>query len=235
MNLLDIGLIMILIAFFLTGFKNGVIKEVVNFVGIVIVFIASYLLKDFVGKFLCLYAPFFKFSEGLQGISSFNILVYQIIAFLIVFSVLLSVYALVVKASSFIQKLVNLTIILLIPSKILGGLVGILKGYLFLFIALTLLMLPLGNDKLLLESTLTSKILYETPILSKRMEKFTASTKDIYEVARKVTKNEITPKQADIDSLNIMLEYKVVSPSIVRELIEKGKIEVTLDEVNLEM
>ena len=64
MNFLDIMILFLLFSFFLIGFKRGVIREVVSLLGIIIVFIASYLLKDYVGNYLCLYAPFIHFHGG---------------------------------------------------------------------------------------------------------------------------------------------------------------------------
>ena len=39
MNVLDIGIILVLIMGFIIGFKTGVMRELVSFVGIIIVFI----------------------------------------------------------------------------------------------------------------------------------------------------------------------------------------------------
>ena len=171
MNILDMIIIMVLISFFAIGFKNGVIKEAINFLGIIVVFIISYILKDYIGNYLCLYAPFIKLGGSLEGLTAFNIFVYQAISFLIIFSVLLGIYVILVKASAFLQKIVNMTIILILPSKILGGIIGVLEGWLLLFMILICLMLPLGNNMILRESTLTKKILYKTPIVSSYTER----------------------------------------------------------------
>ena len=227
MNLVDIALIMLFITFFMMGFKNGVIKETVSFIGMILVFIISYAFKGVVGDFLCLHAPFFNFIGLLEGIHSFNILVYQLIAFLLVFSVLLGLYAIIVGASSIIQRLLNLTIVLILPSKILGGIVGLFKGCLVIFMLLTLFMLPFGDHPFFTESKLTKKILYETPILSKNMKSFTTYTKEVYDVVRRVSDKEITSTEADVQCLRIMLKYKVVSSDTVKELIQNGKLKVS--------
>lgn len=231
MNILDIAIIMLFVSFFFMGFKHGVIREVIHLVGIILVLVVSYYLKDIVGNFLCLHAPFIQFAGMLEGISSFNVLMYQVIAFLLVFSILLSLYAIAVQASIIIQKIVNMTIILLLPSKILGGIVGLLKGCLVIFMILTLLMLPFGNHQFLRDSTLTNKILYETPILSKKLEKFTTSTRDVYEVIQKVSKNKISKEQADLECLDVMLKYKVVSKDTALELLKNGKLKIAADSI----
>lgn len=225
MNLLDILLILIILSFFLIGFKNGVIREAVNLVGLIIVFVASYLLKGFVGKILCLYAPFIRFTGSLEGISSFNIFMYQTIAFLLVFSILLGVYAILAKTSKFIQKIVNMTIILILPSKILGGVVGIIKGWLIVFMALLLFMLPFGNSPMMRNSSVTKFILYKTPFVSSYTEKLTSSLEEVYDVIYKVSKGKIDNKDANVKCLDIMLKYKMVDRDTVVELVDSGKIE----------
>ena len=116
LNIFDVGIILVLIMFVIVGFKRGVIKECVSLVGIIIIFVLSFALKGVVGNFLCQYLPFFSFKGSIEGLVVINILFYQIIAFLIVFCLLLSVYSIVLFISKVIQKVVNLTIILIIPS-----------------------------------------------------------------------------------------------------------------------
>ena len=66
----------------------------------------------------------------------------------------MSVLQIVIKITGGIEKILDFTIILGIPSKLLGALFGFLESYLFVFIALFLLsMLPTTNE-LILESRL---------------------------------------------------------------------------------
>ena len=227
MNLFDIGIILILISFAAIGFKNGMIKEGVNFVGLVLVFIISYMIKGYVGNILCQYAPFFKFTGSIEGITSFNIFMYQAIAFILVFGILLGVYAILVKGSALLQKLLNLTIVLIIPSKIIGSIISVVKCWCYLFIILIAMMLPFGNQKIMQESTLTKMILYKTPVLSTYTEKFTNSLKEIYDVTKALVKEDTTSEKykANIKCLNIMLKYNLVDKQLVEELIDNGKLE----------
>ena len=135
-NILDIGLILIFIMFFIVGFKRGVIKELVQFIGTIIVFVLAYTFKGVIGNLLCTYLPFIKFKGVIEGISTINILMYQLIAFILVFSILLIVYEIILKVSNVLQKVVNMTIVLIIPSKILGGIISFLKVYLIVFVIL---------------------------------------------------------------------------------------------------
>lgn len=159
MNVFDIGIILIFVMFFISGFRKGIIKELVALVGIVVVFIISFSLKGTVGNLLCTFLPFFKFSGVIEGISTINILMYQMIAFMFVFSTLLGVYAVAMKISKVLQKLVNFTIVLILPSKLLGALVSFVKGYIVLFAVFLVLMIPL-KIKMFLEIVNWLIILY---------------------------------------------------------------------------
>ena len=97
LNIFDIGLILVLISFIIVGAHRGVIKELVSLVGLIIIFVLSWQLKGIIGNILCIYLPFFEFKGSINGISSLNIMLYQLIAFLIVFGLLLGIYIFTLK------------------------------------------------------------------------------------------------------------------------------------------
>ena len=51
MNVLDIALVLVLIMSAIVGFRRGAIKEIVSFVGIIIVFIVAFLSKEYLEMF----------------------------------------------------------------------------------------------------------------------------------------------------------------------------------------
>lgn len=224
-SIFDIGIILILIMFLIVGIKRGVIKELVSFVGIIVVFILSFALKEKIGSILCTFLPFFKFTGNIKGLVVINIFLYQAISFLFVFSLLLGIYALSLKISKIIQKIVNLTIILWIPSKILGGLVSLLKGYLISFVIILFLMVPFGGSSLFHESTIVNFMLYKTPVVSKYASSFTNTFKEIYDLGLDVAKKEISVNDANLKSLDIMLKYKVVSKNTIETLVKLNKLD----------
>ena len=154
MNVIDIGIILVLCMSFLVGWKSGVIRELFNVVGIVVVLIISYQLKGLVGNALCKVLPFIKFKGILAGLTAMNILLYQAIAFLLVFGILLGVYSLLISISKFLQEIINFTIVLLLPSKILGGIIGLIRCWLVLFIIIIVLLVPFKNQSIVMESKL---------------------------------------------------------------------------------
>ena len=229
LNIFDVGIILVLIMFVIVGFKRGVIKECVSLVGIIIIFVLSFALKGVVGNFLCQYLPFFSFKGSIEGLVVINILFYQIIAFLIVFCLLLSVYSIVLFISKVIQKVVNLTIILIIPSKILGGLVSLIKGYIILFVVFLFLMIPIGNTSVFQNSTMIQYMLHETPILSSYTGNFVKPIKEVYDLGIRVSKKKISVNEANLASLDIMLKYKVVDKDTILALEDSGKLKDVSD------
>lgn len=225
LNIFDVGIILLLIMFFIVGFKNGVIREQFALVGIILVFMLSFALKGIVGNFLCLILPFFKITGVIEGFSVINILIYQAIGFILVFGILLTIYEFILRISRFVQKLVNLTIILIIPSKILGGIVGIIKGWIVLFAVFIVLMIPLRNYSIFTDSTLINKILYNTPVLSDYTSSFTNSVEEIYDLGVKVSNKEISTNEANLETLDIMLKHNVVDKSTVEKLINQNKLD----------
>lgn len=225
LNVFDIGIILLLIMFVIIGFKKGVIKELVSLVGIIIVFVLSWCLKGIIGDFLCTFMPFFKFSGVISGMSTINILMYQVIAFLIVFSLLLGVYAFSLKLSRIVQKIVNLTIILWIPSKILGAVVSLIKGYLILFVCFIFLMIPLGGYSIFNESTMVNVLLYKTPFLSNYVSSFVEPVDEIFSLGDDVVNKKITVNGANLKAVDIMLKYNVTTKDTINRLVSLKKLD----------
>lgn len=228
LNIFDVGIILLLIMFLIVGFKNGVIRETFALIGIIAVFILSFVFKGLLGNLMCIILPFFKLSGVIEGFSVINILIYQIIAFMLVFAILLTIYEIFLKISKFIQKLVNLTIILILPSKLLGAVVSLIKGVIVLFAVFIVLMIPLKNSELFTGSTMVNQILYNTPILSQSSNNFINTVEEIYNLAEKVSNKEISTNDANLELLDMMLKHKIVNKSTVESLVKLHK----LDDVN---
>ena len=233
MNILVIVIVLFLIMFAITGFKKGLIKEATSVIGMILIFVIAYILREPLGNFLCKYLPFFQFGGTLEGMTAINILIYQLIAFLIIYSLLFSVYTIVLHLSGILQKLVNMTVILYLPSKIGGAIIGLLEGYIVLFIVLLVAMIPCKDKPIFLESKLTNQIVYHTPILSKGTGSMTNSIQEIYDLGDQLSKNELTTNEANLKTIDVMLKYKVVRPKTVEQLeaLDKLKGIQELDDV----
>jgi uncharacterized membrane protein required for colicin V production len=225
MNILDIVIVLVLIMSAIIGFKRGAIKEVVSLVGIIIVFILAFSLKGVLGNVLCKWLPFFNFAGNLEGVTVLNILLYQLIAFLIIYSLLFSVYMIVVKISGIVQKIVHMTVILWLPSKLIGAVVAFITGYVMVFVVLLALLIPLKDTDIFKNSKFANYIVYDTPILASSSENISTSINEIYELGEDLSKGDISKNEANVKTMDILLKYKVVSAETARELVVLDKLD----------
>ena len=82
-TVVDILIIIFLLLGTYAGWRKGLIKSLVNFVGLITVVILSFYFKTYLANFLIDTLPFFNFA-GLNGLSSINILIYNIISFVLI-------------------------------------------------------------------------------------------------------------------------------------------------------
>lgn len=225
MNVIDIGIILILIMSLIIGSKRGVIKEAVSFIGLIIIFIIAFIFKEELGNTLCKYLPFFEFSGNIKGMVAINILIYQAVAFLIIFSILFGIYAIIVKISSIFQKLVNMTLVLWIPSNLAGAIFSFLKAYIILFLVLLVIMTTSINNQIFTESKLAKPIIYNTPLLSMSANRLTKSMDEVFTLVEKVQDEKISINDANLQIIDSMLEYKVVSKKTIEQLVVLDKLD----------
>ena len=225
MNILDIVIALVLIMSAIIGFKRGAIKEVVSLVGIIIVFILAFSLKGVLGNVLCKWLPFFNFAGNLEGVTVLNILLYQLIAFLIIYSLLFSIYMIVVKISGIVQKIVHMTIVLWLPSKLIGAVVAFTTGYVMVFVVLLALLIPLKDTDIFKNSKFANYIVYDTPILASSSANISTSINEIYELGEDLSKGDISKNEANVKTMDILLKYKVVSAETARELVALDKLD----------
>ena len=224
LNIFDVGIILLCVMFFIVGAKSGVIKELFSLVGTIIIFLIANALKGIIGNIMCLAFPFFTLTGSLEGITAFNVLLYQVIAFMFVFCLLLSLYALLMTISNAIQKIVNMTIILIPVSKLLGGIVSLIKGYIIMFAVFLLLMVPLKSSAIYSESKLVNYMIYQTPVLSEKTSTITSAVEEVYDLTSKVAKKELSSTDANLQTIDIMLKYKIADKDIIKTLIRKNKL-----------
>ncbi len=223
MSIVDI-VILILIAFgALLGFKRGFTRELVSLVGIFVIIFISFILKNPISVFLYNNLPFINFGGIFKDVTVINILVYEVIAFFLVFFVLTIVFRLLLTLTKVFERILTFTIILGIPSKILGAILGIVQSIIYIFIVLYILHLPTFNISIVNDSKLASSILNKTPILTNVCNKTLSTFNEIIEL-----KNEYESSDNTIEfnqkALNIMIEKKVITKENAQKLIDKGKI-----------
>ena len=227
MNIVDVIIILIILFCAFTGAKRGFTKELVHFIGFYIVLILSFVIKNPLSKIMYSYLPFFNFNFIFKGSAAINIIFYEIISFLIVFSILMIILRLLMKLTSIFEHILNATIILGIPSKILGFVVGIIEGFTISFIFLYVISLPIFNVDELNNSTFKKGILKHTPIITIFTRDTVNATNEINDLVVRYKDNKnISDSKFDYDSMNILLKYKIVSVDSLKELKNKDKIKI---------
>lgn len=223
MEIIDIGIIILLIMGAIVGFKRGLTTQLVSTVGIILIIIVAFYLKNPISEFMYKNLPFFDFGGLLKGVSVLNIAIYEIIAFLIVLSVLTIVFQFLLHATRVFEKLLKFTIILGIPSKIMGAIVGVIENYIIIFIVLYIISLPVCNFNI--KSEFKDNMLNNTPILSNVADDGLKVITEFNDLKTKY-KNEINSNEFNKETLDLFLKYKIVKVESVETLIKKEKLKI---------
>ena len=223
LNIIDIIIIVFILLGALVGFKRGVTKQLVSCLGLIAVVILSFLLKNPVSIFLYEHLPFFKFGGLLKGVTVLNILLYEVIAFLVVFAILMVALKLLLLATTLFEAILKATIVLSIPSKIMGAIVGILENFIITFIILYVLMLPIINIDITKDSNLGNKILKSTPILSGMVDKSFVVIEEFTDLKEKY-ESATNATEFNLETLDLFLKYDIITINSVDRLVEKNKL-----------
>ncbi len=227
MNIVDAIIVLLILACGVAGFKRGVLKQTVSTVGFIIVVILAFYLKNPIAEFLSLHLPFFSFGGNLANTASLNIILYQLISFVLVILVLETVLGILIRITGVIEKILKFTVILGIPSKILGFVVGVVEGFIITFILLFFLRQPGFNLKIFDGSKLTNPILNSTPVLSQVAGGFVDTFNDLYELGNDYYEQKLDANTLDLKSIDVMLEHKIITYNYVIKLVDAKKIKIT--------
>lgn len=225
MSLVDLIIIIFILLGGFLGFKRGAVKEFVSAIGFFVIVVLSFLLKNPLSVIFYQNLPFFKFGGIFKGVTALNIALYEFIAFLVVALVLTFIWKLVGYASSIIQKIINMTIILGLPSKIIGFIIGILEYYVLAFIIIYILTIPIFSVKAVVESKNAQFILNDTPIISSFVKNSSGFISEFIELRDKYQVTE-SANQFNYETLDLFMKYDIVDVKSVKKLKEKNKISI---------
>ena len=227
MNIFDIVFILIILMFGVLGLKRGVFKQLVMSLGIFIICIIAWYLKAPIATFLSLHMPYWNLSNAQGMIPVLNILFYQTVGFCIVFGILMIILQVLINCTSIFEKILKATVILAIPSKILGFFAGLIEGYVIIFIAAFFLSQPSISSDIIKESKLRPWILNNTPVLSNNVSGTYNTMEDIYKLKDKYEASKDKDWNAmSRDSVEVMLKYKVVTTDYLKTLKDAGRLNI---------
>lgn len=224
MNVVDVIIIALLILGGVAGFKAGVIKKLTDFIGMFVVIILAFYLKNYISVIMYENLPFFNFFGLINGIDTLNILLYEVIAFLVIFIALLFVLKVVLMLTGLVEKILKATVILSISSKLLGIVVGVIEMYVYLFLILVIVSLPIFDSSFLKDSKMNNFILNNTPVLSGVSEEIIDIYGDVYNIIDN-RKNK-TNEQLNEEILKVLIDKKVVTKESAKKLVDKNKIHI---------
>ena len=200
------------------GFRKGLVKSVISFIGLIIAIVIAWYLKNPISEFMYTKLPFISFAGNL---SLFNIIVYELVAFLIILIVLLVVLRLITIATGLIDKIVGLVTGLGIISKILGLVFGLVESFVIAFIVMFLLYNFTTLNTVMDDNSLTTKMLEYTPILSNMTKD---EFKSLEEISKLTDNYQEGSKEYNQELFRILLKYDVIKVETAQSLIDSGKV-----------
>lgn len=224
LEIIDIIIILIIILGGIIGFKEGAIKKLTSAVGLILVLVLSFMLKNKLSVYFYENLPFIKLWGVFKGIDVLNVIFYEMVAFLVISSVLTIVYRILLGITGLIEKVLKATIILSIPSKIIGFFVGLVEYYVWVYIILFILTLPIINLRKVYTSKIALKILKETPIVSEYTNKTLNIYNDIYKIVEE--REDKTDSEINEEAMDTMLKYKIITVDSAEKLIRQNKVNV---------
>lgn len=222
MNIVDVIILGFFIISIYNGFRRGVVNSVVTLVGTIAVFILSFYLKAPVSIFMYEHLPFISLKGIFENVTVINILIYEAISFVLTFLVLSILVKILARVTGLVDKVLGKLVLLGLPSKILGAVVGLLQGYLFIFLILFAISSFAKPSKYIEESKVSAFVLTKTPILSDIVGDTVKSVKEVYDICL----NNKDANQANLESLNVLMKYEILNYESAKNLLDTGKLNI---------
>ena len=218
-NIFSIVIVFFILLIGVLGSKRGILKELVVVLGTILVFVLAFLLKDSLASVFCEYLPFFNYKIPLGKLISLNIVFYQLIAFLLLVILFRFILQILIDFTGIFNKIINATIILALPNKIFGFIVGILEGYILAFILLNVIAIPMSGNQMFMESKVRQFVVNDTPILKDSIGGLNVALDEILSLDSNASQND-----NDLKVLDILLKYNVVSTDFMDNVVKTGKL-----------
>ncbi len=200
--ILSILIIMFILSGVILGIKRGFTYQLIKMLSLFITVVGALFFKNIVAKLFINYFDFLDMNPHLK------IVFYRGIAFILLCFIIRIIIGLLLKISKKFEKLLNATIILGIPSKILGGILGFIEFYIYAFIILLILSIPIfkvnvKNSKvanIILNNTPTPSKKVDTELLDELQDTYNSCHNDCEEKYIKIlNKHGIVAKEKDMD------------------------------------
>lgn len=230
-NPISLAISLIIILIFISdiraGYKKGFLQTAIKFLISLIAMVLAYFLKTPLSSFLYLNFPFFELGGIFKGVTSINILIYEIISFFVLYVLIMIILSIINGILKLDEKLIRFVAIIGVPNRIAGALFGALKSIIFLYFGLSLLFVGTNFTKIDVGTSLGDYIV-DFPLLKNTFGSVVDSFDEITELAVEY-ENIQDKEELNEDAINILLEYDVITEENLELLIESGKINYSLD------
>lgn len=219
MGIIDIILILVILGFALTGFKRGMLKEIVMFFGTIIMIILAFKFKNVLGDLMVKYLPFLSITNWGAG-TALNVIVYQVIAFILIMIIFDAIFNIIVNITNLFEKLLKATIVLGIFSKIGGFIVGLIEGYAIAFVLLFIVNLPIFTINVNDNSKYAKDILNSSPVFANYAKDTVKACEDVYNIS--VSGVDFDERQNRL--VETILKNRITTPDVLQDVLDQGKL-----------
>jgi uncharacterized membrane protein required for colicin V production len=222
-----VAVVNIVIILFLTGgiiegYKKGFLESTIKFIGTIVALVGAYMFKNPVSVFLYTHLPFFKFGGVFKGVSVLNILIYEFIAFVLVFLVILVILKIIYDATGLVNKLFSVVAFLGLPNKILGAIVGFIESLIALYFISFIFIFICNFFGFGMKESLVDTVV-DIPVLKETFGPSLNSINDIGVLAKDY-KDVQDKDEFNYKSLEILLKYDVITKENAKKLIDSKKL-----------
>lgn len=223
-------IVLILIADIVAGYKTGFLESGVKFLKTIIAMLVAYFVKAPLSEYMYVNLPFFQFDGIFKGVSAISILLYELIAFFVVFILIIAILNIISNVLGLERRILRLVSFIGVPNKIMGAIIGGLKSLVMLYFLLSALFVGSSIYGFNVRDSIGDYIV-ELPILNNTFGNVLDSFEEIGVLAKEYENTQ------DKDSLNnksidILLDYGIITKDNLNVLIESGKVQYSVNDVD---
>ncbi len=219
--IVNIVIILVIVFGALEGYKKGLFESIIRFFGFIIACILAFAFKNKLSVLMYTYLPFFKFGGEIKGITAINILLYELLAFIIIFIVVTLVINLILKMTNAIEKIVKAIPIIGLIDQLLGAVIGLIDSIVVLYLVIFIFKFGCNLFGFYVQPSLADNIM-EIPILNEKFGNSIGAFDDIVSLKDEYSSSE--KEEFNNKAIKILLDKKVITKENLDLLIQKKKI-----------
>lgn len=224
MNIVDIGILVVVLLSIILGVKRGTVKGIFKTIACFMIAILAYTFKNMLANWLMGFMPFFNFSGIYQGVYSVNIMFYRAVSFVVIYILLYCFLSVIIALGGLFDKvyekefLINKKI-----DKVLGAFVGFIEGAIIAFVGVWVLVQLPNTSNYVMQSRFGLNFLERTPMIRTVFAPSTLAAKEVYDLTEQY---EGVEDKTDfiVSSLQIYIKYQTITSEKVKSLEDDNKL-----------